>query len=50
MTVKKLIELLKEQSEDAEVIFYDWLKGDDMYFKEISISEDNTEIYFNITT
>ena len=48
MLVKDLIEELKQYSDDAKVCFYNFRKGDDMHFRNISVSYDNSEIYFNI--
>ena len=48
MTVKELIDRLQNYSDDALVCFYDCLRGDDMYMRDISVSYDNDEIYFNI--
>jgi len=48
MTVKEFIKLLQNESEDASVIFYNSLRGDDMHFREISVADDNKEIYINI--
>lgn len=49
MEVKELIERLKNYSEDAKVCFYDFFTCNDMFLKDISVADDNTEIYFNIS-
>ena len=48
MTTQELIEILQNYSNDTEVCFYNWRKGDDMYLKNISVADDGTEIYLNI--
>lgn len=48
MTVKELIELLQNENEDATVVFYNSLHSEEMDFREISVTDDNTEIYINI--
>lgn len=48
MLVKDLIEELKKYPDDAKVCFYNFMKGDDMYFRDISVAYDDSEIYFNI--
>ena len=48
MTVQELIEKLQNYSDDALVCFYDCLRGDDMCMRDISVSDENDEIYFNI--
>lgn len=48
MKVKELIEMLQECSDDAEVCFYDCMRGDDMYFRDISVSYNEDKIYLNI--
>ena len=48
MTVAELIDKLQNYSDDATVNFYDCFRGDDMYMRDISVSDENDEIYFNI--
>jgi hypothetical protein len=48
MTIKELIEILQNYSDDAKVNFYNFMRGDDMYFKNITASYEGDEIYFNI--
>lgn len=49
MTIKELTEQLQNYSDDTQIMFYDWLRGDDMFLKDISISDDGDEIYLNIS-
>lgn len=48
MNVKELIERLQNYPNDAQVYFYDFNCGKDMYFKDIAVTTDFTEVYIDI--
>ena len=48
MTVEEFIKQLNNFSSDAVVNFYNFMRGDDIYMRSISVSDDDTEIFINI--
>ena len=49
MKVFELINWLEDFSEDAEVCFYDFVRNDDMYLRDISVSDYCNNIFINIS-